>query len=82
MIVKTNWFRKNFEVENYYSVPDIFGDKKANILVFEKHWQNHIGNSKIIYTRFLEGRKLLLKARMFHVSNSFKETTKKAVIWN
>lgn len=82
LIVKTNWFRKNFEVENYYSVPDIFGDKKANILVFEKHWQSHVGKSKIVYTRFLEGRKLLLKARMFHVSNSFKETTKKAVIWN
>lgn len=82
LIVKTSWFRKNFEIENYYSVPDIFGDKKANILVFEKHWQNQVGKSKILYTRFLEGRKLLLKARMFHISNSFKETTKKAVIWN
>lgn len=82
LIVKTNWFRKNLEIENYYAVPDIFGNKKANILVFEKHWQNHVGKSKIIYTRFLEGRKILLKARIFHVSKSFNETTKKAVIWN
>jgi len=82
LILKTNWFRKNFEIENFYAVPDIFGDKKENSLVFEKHWKIHIGNSKIIYTRFLEGRKLLLKARMFHLSNSLDKTTKKAVIWN
>lgn len=82
LIVKTNWFRKNFEIENYYSVPDIFGDKKKNCQLFEKHWQEKVGESRFYFTRHLKGRRLLLKARMFHISNTFKETTKKAVIWN
>ncbi|MGV7106270.1 DEAD/DEAH box helicase family protein [Flavobacterium sp. U410] len=82
LVIKTNWFRKNFEVENYYSVPDILGDKKKNCRIFEKHWRQTVGESRFYYTRHLEGRKLLLKARMFHISNVFKETTKKAVIWN
>lgn len=82
LIVRTNWFREKFEIQNYYSVPDIFGDKKENCLLFEKHWQSWVGNSKIVFTRNIHGRKLLLKARIFHVSNSFNKTTKKAVIWN
>lgn len=82
IIVKTNWVRKKFEIQNYYSIPEIFGDKRKRCLVFQKHWKNNVGTSKIFYTRNLEGRKMLLKARMLHISNSFKETTKKAVIWN
>lgn len=82
LIVKTNWFRKNFEIQNYYSVPELFGDKKQRCELFLKYWKIHVGASEVFYTRHLEGRKILLKARMFHLSNSFKETTKKAVIWN
>ncbi|MFG6685416.1 DEAD/DEAH box helicase family protein [Mariniflexile sp. HNIBRBA6329] len=82
LIVKTNWFRKNFDIQNYYSVPELFGDKKKRCEVFLKNWKNHVGDSEVFYTRHLEGRKILLKARMFHLSNSFNETTKKAVIWN
>ncbi|MEN3323879.1 DEAD/DEAH box helicase family protein [Mariniflexile soesokkakense] len=82
LIVKTNWFRKNFEIQNYYSVPEMFGDKKKRCEVFLKNWKNQVGDSEVFYTRHLEGRKRLLKARMFHLSNSFNETTKKAVIWN
>ncbi len=82
LIVRTNWFRKNFEIQNYYSVPELFGDKKKRCEIFLKNWKNHVGYSEVLYTRHLEGRKILLKARMFHLSNSFNETTKKAVIWN
>lgn len=82
LIVKTNWVRKKFEIQNYYSIPEIFGGKRKRCLVFQKNWKNNVGTSNIYYTRNLEGRKLLLKARMLHISNSFKETTKKAVIWN
>lgn len=82
LLIKTNVFRKQFNVENYYSVPEIFGDKKENCLVFEKNWKRWVGDSKIIFTRNIHGRKGLLKARLFHVSNSGEKTTKKAVIWS
>lgn len=82
LILNTNWFKNEFDIQNFYSVPQIFGDKKKNCLVFEKNWNRYVGKSEFIYTRHLEGRKTLLKARLMHISNSFKETTKKAVIWN
>jgi len=69
------------KLQNYYAVPTIFGTHKKNVLIFQKHWNKHMGRSKIFYTRHLEGRKLLLKARLYHVSNAFKKVTKNSVVW-
>lgn len=82
LIVSSNWLKKEINIENFYSVPQFFAEKKNKCLVFEKNWNNIVGNSEFIYTRHLEGRKLLLKARLFHMSNAFKKNTKKAVIWS
>ena len=81
LIVKTNVFRKKLDVESFYPVPDLFGDKKANAALFHKHWWNHLGQSKLVYTRQIDGRKLLLKARLFHVFNTFNKLTKEVVVW-
>lgn len=82
LIIKTNWLRKNFEIQNYYSVPQLFGDKKERCTVFLRNWEKHVSSSKVVYTRNIEGRKILIKARMLHLSKAFEKTTKKAVIWN
>lgn len=81
LIIKSNLFRKRLDLENFYSVPEIFGDKKEKALVFKKHWSHHLGRNKLVYTRSIEGRKLLLKARLFHVYNAFKEVTKEVLVW-
>ncbi|WP_179317101.1 DEAD/DEAH box helicase family protein [Winogradskyella undariae] len=81
LIIKTNVFRKRFDVENFYPVPELFGDKKENALVFQKHWNSYLGKTKLLFTRSVEGRKLLLKARLFHVYNAFKEVTKEVMVW-
>ncbi|MUU78993.1 DEAD/DEAH box helicase family protein [Winogradskyella endarachnes] len=81
LIVKTNFFRKRLNVENFYPVPELFGDKKENALVFQKHWTKNLGRNKLFFTRSVEGRKLLLKARLFHVYNAFKEVTKEVIVW-
>lgn len=82
LIIKTNWLRKNLEIQNYYSVPQVFGDKKERCKVFLAHWEKNISSSTIVYTRNVEGRKILIRARILHLSNAFEKTTKKAVIWN
>ncbi|WP_299776633.1 DEAD/DEAH box helicase family protein [uncultured Formosa sp.] len=81
LIIKTNIFRKRFDIENFYPVPELFGDKKKHALVFQKHWRSSLGKSKLIFTRSTNGRKLLLKARLFHVYNAFKKMTKEVIIW-
>ncbi|WP_241489648.1 DEAD/DEAH box helicase family protein [Lacinutrix algicola] len=81
LIIKTNTFRKKLDVESFYPVPDIFGDKKENAVLFQKHWTNYLGKNKLVYTRQFDGRKLLLKARLFHVYNAFSKMTKEVVVW-
>lgn len=49
--------------EEFYSVPEIFGNKKERALVFEKHMRKVLGRYRVVYTRTPEGRKLLLRAR-------------------
>ncbi len=70
-----------FHIENFYPVPEIFGNKKENALVFQKKWEQYMGRNKLVFTRQVEGRKLLLKARLFHVHNAFKEVSKEVVVW-
>ena len=49
--------------EEFYSVPEIFGNKKERGLVFEKHMRKVLGRYQVAYTRTPEGRRLLLRAR-------------------
>ncbi|GAA4235589.1 hypothetical protein GCM10022291_17890 [Postechiella marina] len=81
LIIKTNLFRKRLKTENFYPVPEIFGNKKENALVFKKYWTKYLGRNKLVFTRQVEGRRLLLKARLFHVYNAFKEVSKEVTVW-
>lgn len=81
LIIKTSFFRKRLNVENFYPVPEIFGNKKENALVFQNFWTKYIGRNKLVFTRQVEGRKLLLKARLFHVYNAFKKVSKEVIVW-
>lgn len=81
LIIKKSWFKKALDIEKFYPVPEIFGDKKKKALAFQKHWNAFVGDSKLVYTRQTEGRKLLLKARLHHISTSFIKTTRAVTIW-
>ncbi|MEO8933063.1 MAG: DEAD/DEAH box helicase family protein [Xanthomarina sp.] len=81
VIVKDIWYRKKLDIQNYFPVPKIFGDNKERSDIFLKHWRVHMGKSKMFYTRHLEGRKVLVKARLFHISGAKEEVTKKSIIW-
>ena len=81
LIIKTSFLRKRFKIENFYSVPERFGNKKENALVFKKYWEKYMGRNRLVFTRLGDGRKLLLKARLFHAHNAFKEVSKNIVIW-
>lgn len=81
LLIKTNWLRKKLKLHNFFSVPEIFGVRKKECLVFQSCWNKHLGKSKLVYTRTMNGRKLLLKARLFHIHNVNNELTKKNVVW-
>lgn len=81
IIVKTNWYRKKLNIYNFFAMPEVFSNNKKEALLFQQNWLQHLGKSKLIYTRNKIGRRLLIKARLSHIYNKDKKITKKNVIW-
>lgn len=81
ILEKTSVFGSKSDWQNYFAVPSICSAKKKEALVFLKYWNKYVGDAKLHFTRTVIGRKLLIKARLFHVTNVLKKTTKKEVIW-
>ena len=49
---------------DYHSVPDLLAVKKDFAQIFAKYWGKHVGPNELIFTRNIEGRRLLLQARL------------------
>lgn len=47
----------------YYPIPEIFSKNKKSADFFNKSWNKIIGKSELVFTRSIEGRKILLKLR-------------------
>ena len=53
----------SFALANYYCVPSLFAKTKEAATLFQKALEPHIGKYNLIYTRSIQGRAILLKAR-------------------
>ncbi|WP_454048232.1 DEAD/DEAH box helicase family protein [Chryseobacterium sp. Marseille-Q8038] len=51
------------EKDLYYPVPEIFAKNKKSAESFQKLWDKMIRKSELVFTRTIEGRKILLKLR-------------------
>jgi superfamily II DNA or RNA helicase len=81
LLVGQSWLKRKLGFRNYYVVPTQFAKRKEDALVFKKHWNKYVDGSKILFTRHLEGRKHLLKARFAHMRYQFEEVSEKTVTW-
>jgi hypothetical protein len=74
--------RLNFLLrEDFHTVPKIIGAHKKSAEFFALMWYKHIGPSKLIYTRNIKGRKLLLRARQKAMSTSFQNSSERMNTW-
>ncbi|TVZ16303.1 DEAD/DEAH box helicase family protein [Maribacter sp. MAR_2009_72] len=81
LLVNSNWLKRKLKIRSYYVVPMDIGKNKKEALVFQKYWNSYVDRSKIKFTRTLEGRKELLKARFSHLKYQFEEVAKKSITW-
>tara|TARA_R110002051_G_scaffold180913_4_gene250425 strand:- start:6226 stop:8868 length:2643 start_codon:yes stop_codon:yes gene_type:complete len=81
LIMNGNFIKRKLGIRNYYVVPKDIGKNKAEAVRFKKYWNKHVDGSKIVFTRTLEGRKELLKARFSHLKYQFEEVAKKSITW-
>lgn len=66
---------------DYHAVPDPLGTRKQDAESLQKHWQAIVGPCELIYTRTLEGRQLLHKARLHNLSAEVDSAIKKMERW-
>ncbi|MRI00978.1 DEAD/DEAH box helicase [Kriegella sp. EG-1] len=81
LLVYKHWLKRHWNVRTYYVVPQLYGRRKEDAQLFRECWKKHVDASKLLYTRSVEGRKSLLKARLSHILYQFKEVSKKAITW-
>ncbi len=66
---------------DYFAIPAILSSSKKDVKIFEELWKKYIGPCEVVYTRNIEGRRLLLKARKLAFSASKRSKTKKISRW-
>jgi len=79
MIRKTpllRWIRKDYHV-----VPQVLARNKELAEYFAKMWAKYVGSTELVYTRNVEGRKTLLKARGHAMSSSFQRRAERIRTW-
>lgn len=81
LIVKSNFMKKQLGVEQFYAVPDAFGKNKVDANLFYENWTLFMGKSRLVFTRQPKGRRLLLKARLFHHSKVFNDDLDTRTVW-
>lgn len=64
VIIRKSLFKGFIKQQDYHSVPDILARKKNMAEYFATQWGSLVGNYILVYTRTIEGRKLILKSRL------------------
>jgi hypothetical protein len=67
--------------KDYHVVPRELARRKQYALYFLKMWSRYVGPAHLVYTRTIEGRTLLLKARANALSTAFQKKSDRAKIW-
>ncbi len=81
VIVRKNIFLNLVLQEDYHAVSEDLGRRKERAHFFQKQWNRFVGQSDLIYTRTIEGRKLLLKSRMHSLASQVDERVNRIKKW-
>lgn len=81
LILRKSLFLKVFSQSDYHAVPELIGRNKKNAEYFEEQWRQIVGACDLIYTRSLQGRKILLSSRIHSLSSEFEEHTERLNTW-
>ena len=65
----------------YYPVPKLIAKNKKNSVYFYNLWRKTLGKAELIYTRTVEGRKELVKARIASAGLKGKSCTERVSMW-
>jgi hypothetical protein len=67
--------------EDFHAVPEVLGSNKKRAEIFQRHWKKAVGPCELVFTRTIEGRKMLLQARQDSLSGHIGWRSEKASQW-
>jgi len=67
--------------KDYHVVPQALGRNKELAEHFKRMWAKYVGDTELVYTRNVDGRKVLLKARGHAMSTSFLRRADRIRAW-
>mgnify|MGYP006193747995 FL=1 len=81
VIIRKNMFMLFVKQKDYHSVPEILGKNKNLAEYFKNQWERLVGSCDLIFTRTLEGRKILLKSRVKSLAAQFDDKIEHVNKW-
>ena len=81
ILIKHEKFMNYIKQTDYFSIPAIISPNKDSVNIFKSLWEKYIGECEVVYTRNIEGRRVLLKARKDAFSASKRPKSKKLSKW-
>jgi len=81
IIIRKNTLLVFLKRKDYHSVPDVIGRNKNYATYFKLYWEKLVGNCDLVYTRTIEGRKLLLKSRVKSLAAQFEDKVEHVNKW-
>jgi hypothetical protein len=67
--------------EDFHAVPEILGRKKKYAEYFHRKWVRYVGAADLVFTRTVEGRRLLLRGRTRAFAAGFQARSERRSCW-
>lgn len=81
VIVRKSMFLFFVVQKDYHAVPEIIGRNKNLATYFKDQWERLVGDCDLIFTRSIEGRRLLLKSRIKSLAAQFEHNFEHVNKW-
>jgi superfamily II DNA or RNA helicase len=81
IIIRKSSTWRLFRQQDYHAVPEILGRNKNTAEYFAQQWQRLVGPCELIYTRNIEGRRLILRSRIQSLASQLGEKTERINVW-
>jgi len=81
VIIRKNRFMLFVKQKDFHSVPEILGRNKNMAEYFKNQWERLVGSCDLVFTRTIDGRKLLLKSRVKSLAAQFDDKVEHVNKW-
>ncbi|MBB6238458.1 superfamily II DNA or RNA helicase [Pedobacter sp. AK013] len=81
VMIRRNKFMLFIKQKDYHAVPELIGRNKNLAEHFKNQWEHHVGSCDLIFTRTIEGRKLILQSRMKSLAAQFQNKVEHVNKW-